>query len=174
MPSLPAVFRFSPDEKLVSQLCGSAFRNSVTDDLLFDDPCILFALRRESSAFRREFQPQEPFPGAPCRAIFCGPSWLTVLVVETGVGPEKMGKALDWLLAEPKLDNLLYRPKLVLSAGFAGALQEGQNVGDLVLATEVEDEVGTRWPTTWPGELPPGPWEPALHRGQLLTASRLI
>ena len=46
---------------------------------------------------------------------------MTVLVLETGVGPAKMATALEWLLAEPKLENLPYRPKLlVLDEPFSG------------------------------------------------------
>src|SRR5439155_13321331 len=39
---------------------------------------------------------------------------------------------------------------------------------------EVADLDGNRWPTTWPGDLPPGEWRPPIHRGTLLTVSRLI
>src|SRR5438045_1697588 len=109
----------------------------MSTDLAFDDPCVVFALRREAVPFLREFRPHQRFAGAPCRARFCGPAWLTVLVLETGVGPQAMATALEWLLSKPMLDNVPYRPKLVLSAGFSGALDEKSQVGDIVLATEV-------------------------------------
>lgn len=143
-------------------------------DLTFNDPCILFALRRECRAFLDEFRPQQRFHGAPCWARFCGPSWLPVLVLETGIGPARTEQALEWLLNQPVLENVPYRPKLVLSAGFAGALQEGHEVGDIILATEVTDLEGNRWPVTWPGELPAGDWRPLLHRGRLLSMPRLV
>jgi adenosylhomocysteine nucleosidase len=143
-------------------------------ELAFADPCVLFALGRESGPFRREFRPQQRFPGAPCRARFCGPAWLSVLVVETGMGTAHMQWALDWLLGRPLLGNVAYRPKLVLSAGFAGALCKPYLVGDVLLATEVADTDGNVWPTTWPGELPDGPWEPPLRRGRLLTAPQMV
>src|SRR5438552_8426931 len=142
-------------------------------DLAFDDPCILFAMRREARPFLREFRPHQRFPGAPCWARFCGPAWLSVLVLETGVGRARTERALDWLLGRPLLGNVAYRPKMVLSAGFCGGLRDGLRTGDVVLATEVVDESGGRWPTTWPGELPAGGWDPPLHRGRLLTAARL-
>jgi adenosylhomocysteine nucleosidase len=142
-------------------------------ELQIDDPCIVFALRREAGPFRREFRPQQRFPGAPCHARFCGPAWLTVFLMETGVGAERTRVALDWMLGRPELGGLPYRPKLVLSAGFAGALTERLLVGDLVLATEVCDLDGNSWPTTWPGELR-GEWRPPLHRGRLLTAARIV
>ena len=129
---------------------------------------------RESSSFRREFRPHQRFPAAPCRARFCGPAWLTVLVLESGIGRARTEATLEWLLAEPILENVPYRPKLVLSAGFAGALEDKHQIGDLLLATDVVDTDGNRWPTTWPGELPAGEWRPPLHRGRLLTTSHLV
>ena len=62
----------------------------------------------------------------------------------------------------------------MLSAGFSGALQSQQRVGDLILATEVVDQDGRSWPTTWPGDLPPGEWRPPLTRGRILTMPTLI
>src|SRR5258708_24467505 len=143
-------------------------------EITFSDPCVLFALRRESQAFRREFRPHQRFPGAPCWARFCGPAWLTALVLETGLGPARMEATLDWLLGGPLLGNVPYRPKVVVSAGFSGALQEGLQVGDVILATEVADTQGNSWPATWPETLPPGQWHPPLHRGRLLTAPQLV
>jgi nucleoside phosphorylase len=143
-------------------------------DLRIDDPCILFALGREGAGFRREFAPTQRFPGAPCRARFCGPSWLSVLVVETGVGPRAVEQALDWLFSKPKLELVPYAPKIILLAGFAGSLVDSLHVGDLVLATDVVDLDGNRWPTTWPGELPAGPWQPSLRRGTVLSAPKLV
>jgi adenosylhomocysteine nucleosidase len=134
---------------------------------------VAFALRREARPFRREFRPHQRFGGAPCWAKFCGPAWLSVLVLETGVGQERTERAAEWLLARPKLGNVAYRPKVVLSAGFCGALQDGLAVGDVVLATEVADTAGNLWPTPWPGELPAGPWQPPLHRGRLLSVPKL-
>jgi adenosylhomocysteine nucleosidase len=141
--------------------------------ILFNDPCILFALRRESGPFRREFRPQQSFPGAPCWARFCGPAWLTVLLVETGMGQANVSTALDWLLSEPSFEGVPYRPQLLLFAGFAGALTESLRVGDIVLAEEVVDTSGGRWRTTWPTPFPEGDWTPPLHRGRLLTVDTL-
>src|SRR5581483_2380876 len=106
-------------------------------DLAFDDPCIVFALRRESGPLLQEFQPNQRFPRAPCRARFCGPAWLPVLVLEIGVGQRRAEEALNWVLERPSMGNVPYRPKIVLSAGFSGALSQEQNVGDIILATEV-------------------------------------
>lgn len=144
------------------------------NELLFEDPCVLFALGREARLFLRDFPLQQRFPGAPCRARFCGPAWLTVLVAQTGVGRERTARALDWLLGKPVLGNVAYRPKLVLSAGFAGALHPALLVGDLMLATEVVDESGEVWPCTWPATPLRGEWQPQLRRGRLVTADHII
>jgi adenosylhomocysteine nucleosidase len=143
-------------------------------DLVFDDPCLLFALRREAQPFLREFRPQESFPGAPCRARFCGPAWLSVLVLETGIGAARTEVAVQWLLKQPILENVPYRPKVILSVGFSGALQPAYRVGDVLLATEVVDLEGNRWPVSWPTELPAGEWRPPLHRARLFTAPSLV
>jgi adenosylhomocysteine nucleosidase len=144
------------------------------NDLSFNDPCLLFALARESAAFRREFRPQQRFPGAPGWARFCGPSWLTVLVFETGVGLDAAEKAGAWLLSGPEMGGVPYRPKLVLSAGFAGALDPSLAIGDIVLATDVVDMEGNRWPVTWPAEPLKGVWRPPIRRGRVLTSPKLV
>ncbi len=143
-------------------------------DIQFNDPCVLFALGREAAPFLREFRPQQRFAGAPCWAKFCGPSWLTVLVVQTGVGAKAAEAAMNWLLSSPRLGDVPYRPSLVLSAGFAGALTDSSQIGDIFLASDVCDEAGTVWPTTWPGELPAGEWRPPIRRGRLLTVSGIV
>lgn len=144
------------------------------NDITFSEPCVVFALRREALYFRKQFEPEQRVTGAPCWTAFCGPEWLQVIVLETGLGPAAMERALQWLLAKPLFGNVPLRPKLVLSAGFSGSLRAGQRVGDLVLATEVIDENGQSWPTTWPGNLPPGDWRPPLERGRILTMPALI
>jgi adenosylhomocysteine nucleosidase len=85
-----------------------------------------------------------------------------------------MEAALEWLLGLPILGNVPYRPKLVLSAGYSGALQESYRIGDILLATEVVDLDGNCWPVTWPPALPAEEWRPPLHRGRLLSLPRLI
>jgi adenosylhomocysteine nucleosidase len=142
--------------------------------IVIDDPCVIFALARERRAFHREFAIQQRFPGAPCWARFCGPAWLSILVLETGVGAARTQPALDWLLQKPRLGDVPYQPKMILSAGYAGALQDGLAVGELVLATEVVDISGGCWLATWPGDLPPGPWKPPLRRGRLLTIPHMV
>src|SRR5262249_16404406 len=100
--------------------------------------------------------------------------WLTVLVVQTGVGVAATEKALAWLLSQPRVGDVPYRPRLVLSAGYAGALREDEQIGDIILATDVMDTAGTIRSTTWPGELPAGEWRPPIRRGRLLTVAQLV
>jgi adenosylhomocysteine nucleosidase len=144
------------------------------NDLAFDDPCLLFALRREAQPFFREFRPQQRFTGAPIWARFCGPSWLTVLVGITGMGQPQMERTVQWVLSKPRLGNVPYRPKVVLSAGISGGLDVHHASGDIILATEVVDSDGSAWPVTWPGKLPDGEWRPPLHRGRILSVSSLV
>ena len=142
-------------------------------DVAFTDPCLLFALTRESRGLPRDFQARERVAGASVRAFFCGPAWLSILVVETGVGAHRIQKAMDWLVSKPTIGNVPYVPKLVISAGFSGALRDGFHVGDVILASEVCDSAGATWTVPWPGELS-GTWQPPLHRGRLLTMKRMI
>jgi adenosylhomocysteine nucleosidase len=104
---------------------------------LDNTPCLIFALAREALAFYRIFRPRRRFADAPCPARLCGP----VLVHESGVGARATDRALEWLP---------YRPRVILSAGYCGALQDNLHVGDVLLAQEVIDPAGGRWPVTWP------------------------
>jgi adenosylhomocysteine nucleosidase len=91
-------------------------------------------------------------------------------MLETGIGAAAMETALRWCLGEPRLSNLLYRPSLLLCAGFSGALQPDQRIGDLVLATEVVDQQGDHWqamiPDAWVGQ--------GIATGRLLTTLDLV
>jgi adenosylhomocysteine nucleosidase len=142
-------------------------------DLAITDPCILFALRREALFFRRHFRSKVRFPGAPCRAWFGSQPGLSVLMLETGVGTKAVNRALGWALDGPKLGVVTYRPRVVLSAGFSGALQPGLAVGDLVLAREFVNGKGDLISATFPGRLPDD-FRVKLRPGRLLTVSELV
>jgi hypothetical protein len=145
-----------------------------SSELLFDDPCVLFALRRESGPLAREFLTRQNFPGAPCRARLFGRGPLSVLVLETGPGATATQAALAWLLGRPQLDNVAYRPKIVLSAGYAGALQADLHVGDVILAEDVAATGGQHWKPSWPQNDSQRELQTSLRRGRLLTAPRLV
>jgi adenosylhomocysteine nucleosidase len=93
--------------------------------------------------------------------------------METGVGAARTERALTWLFDVPRLGVVPYRPKLVISAGFAGSLQAEYRVGDIILASEVVDADGCARPTTWPKRLPEGEWRPPLNRGRLVTVDQI-
>ncbi|HWG47793.1 MAG TPA: hypothetical protein VN688_33830 [Gemmataceae bacterium] len=125
--------------------------------------------------FRRDYRFQQRFAGAPCRAQFresqgadAPRSGRTVLMLETGLGAAAMETALRWCLGSPCFGTVPYRPRLVLSAGFSGALQPEQRVGDLIVATEVLDQRGNRWPTT------NSSFSRDIIAGRLLTVSELV
>jgi len=109
-------------------------------------PCILFALRREAQPFYRSFPVRRPLSPAPCPAWLCGTSLQRVLVLESGVGAERCGQALRWLTESYLPGQGLLQPLFLVAAGFAGALRAECKVGDVILATEVVDQGGRRWP----------------------------
>jgi nucleoside phosphorylase len=117
---------------------------------------ILFALHREAAPFLRRIPRLVRLRAAPC------PAWQSesLIVLETGVGEQRCLAALQWLLAE------LPPPREVISAGFAGALDENWKVGDVLFADEILDMSGQRWNTADRGG--------SGRRGGLLTMSHLI
>jgi adenosylhomocysteine nucleosidase len=135
---------------------------------------LVAALSRELAAVRRHWQPGRSWPEAPCRARWYRQQEMSFLVLEIGVGAPAVDRALSWLLQEPLDQGQPFRPSVVISAGFSGALEPGLQVGDVVLADEVSDEAGQVWPLPIPetmrGRLASFP----LHRGRILTTSTLI
>jgi adenosylhomocysteine nucleosidase len=83
-----------------------------------------------------------------------------------------MAHALDWLRQLPQLGILSSAVSCVISAGFAGALQEGVGVGDIILATEIADVRRNHWSASWPPHLPAT--GESLRRGRLLTTPSVI
>jgi hypothetical protein len=118
--------------------------------------------------FRREFRPKRHFPQAPCPAWLATSGRSQVLVLETGIGAGRVTSALEWLLEGP------VQPEVIVSAGFSGALQVDLRVGDLILATEVTDLGGNRWPVPWPMEVAAGAADLPLRRGRLLAVPHLV
>lgn len=141
-------------------------------------PCVVFALRRESMYFRRAYPLRQCFSDAPCRAEKrCQEPFRdeTVpdtffLMLEAGVGATAMETAVRWCLSGPRFYGMPYRPRLLVSAGFSGALQLDLHIGDLVLATEVIDLQGNRWPAIRPPSLAGR----NIAAGRLLTMPELV
>jgi adenosylhomocysteine nucleosidase len=134
-----------------------------------DDPCILFALARERRPFARRFHRDGILCRKPELWRFAAPGGRFACALLTGVGEQRMRSALQWLLDGPRLGGDVYRPRVVISAGFSGALDDDLRVGDLVLATEAVHEAGGRWPISA---------EQFNHlecrRGAVCTASRFV
>jgi adenosylhomocysteine nucleosidase len=135
-----------------------------------DYPCLLFALGRESQFLRR---------AGGCRRLrgLPFPTWLyrrsgrAVLVLEGGIGPSLAEASLSWLLSQPLIQGVPYRPRFLIAAGFSGALRDGLAVGDVILASEIVDVAGHCWAATWPEE----PQENSFtRRARMLCSSHLI
>ena len=134
---------------------------------------VLFALRRESLFFRRGERIRSTAPVAPCEVTRRGEGPESILVLETGTGREATEAALWWLFGTPLVGGTPYRPRMVLSGGFSGALRPELAVGDLLFADEIVDDDGGRWETSWPTPCLSPPALP-LVSGRLLSLGRLI
>lgn len=134
-----------------------------------EHPCLLFALNREAAPFLRGVV-KRPVAGSPCPAFLCGQPGRHLVVLETGVGASAVQTAFDWLLGQPTVDGAAYRPGLILSAGFSGALSATLAVGDVILASSVMDAAGNHWPASWPDAARPT----SLRRGRLWCSDRFI
>jgi adenosylhomocysteine nucleosidase len=89
---------------------------------------ITFALPAESSDLRRQLQTIQRHDNLLSGKI--GDRGVTIL--HTGVGAENCNARLEILLHKT-------RPRLVISSGFAGAVSEELQVGDLILAENFSD-----------------------------------
>jgi adenosylhomocysteine nucleosidase len=138
------------------------------------NPCVIFALARESMYFRQQLRPQRRFPGAPCWNRFCESSALSVLTVHSGLGAVAAKRAINWILSKPLLGSLVYQPKFVIMAGFGGALTEQLQIGDVVLATEIGKHDGSSSPVTWPTSRLETKGKPEVIRGRIVTSDKLI
>jgi adenosylhomocysteine nucleosidase len=128
----------------------------------YSHPCVIFALSREAQGFLRHFPLQRRIKDALCWAGWCGTS-PSILVLQTGVGVERMRTALEWLfLHEPQ-------PDFLVQAGFAGALHESMPVGKILAATEIVDTGGRNWQVP---SVPAG--HAAVTPGRLVTVPRLV
>lgn len=118
----------------------------------FRGSVVLFAVEREAKAFVRTYRE---------RHVRAGDYWICgdeVLVGLLGVGKPFARKRLEALLASG------CRPARIIVAGFAGALRTGMPLAEVVVATEVVDEHGGRWATTWPEK----------RTGRVLTCDQMI
>jgi adenosylhomocysteine nucleosidase len=140
------------------------------DEVAITDPCLVFALRRESMFFRQAYPFQKRFPGAPCPALFRGTRDRSVLMVETGMGAAAMETAVRWCLGSPLFGHVPYRPRFLMLLGFSGALQPRLRLGDVVVASEIVDRNQHRWSAT---RLPVKTTLP-ITLGRILTVSEIV
>jgi adenosylhomocysteine nucleosidase len=120
---------------------------------------VLFAVEREAKAFARLY---------PYRAGLVPPGYQLLLGDDAPerwilVGLTGVGKPAARSLAEAILKRSPHVQRVVV-AGFAGALREGLPLADVIAASEVVDEFGGRWPTTWPDK----------GHGRVLTCEKMI
>jgi nucleoside phosphorylase len=132
---------------------------------------ILFALGREARPFLRSLPFATELSGSACKTRLCK-TGTSLLVMETGVGRERMHRALDWVLGRPLVHDTPYLPTLIISAGFSGALHEDLRVGDIIVATEVLGPDGVCHATTWPAAVTR--LAAPFRRGRLLTVEEPV
>lgn len=99
--------------------------NSPTDSAA---PAVVsFARLEESSAFRRRLAAARRMNWGALPAVRGRAGEQDVVVVHTGIGPDSAGRTMQSLLAAGK-------PRLMISAGFAGGLDPALRVGDTLAA----------------------------------------
>lgn len=107
---------------------------------------MLFALDREAAPFLKSRKSKHRFADAPCRAELYETARGSVVVLITGVGFDPAQSAVNWLLSQTT-------PRLVVVAGFAGALDLDLQPGEIVVASEVVEPDEQHWRTSIPAEL---------------------
>jgi adenosylhomocysteine nucleosidase len=86
------------------------------------------------------------------------------------MGADGVIQVLEWLFRAAAQ----FRPALVISAGFCGALVPDAVVGDLVLGTEVLDLQGRAWSVSPAPEFRGGLQGVRLHHGRLLSVPAVV
>ena len=135
-----------------------------------DPPCdivLLFALGLESGGFVDQLQ---NVVTTECSSYLEHAGDLgeqRVVVADSGVGREAAAQATEDLIK-------IHHPEWVVSAGFAGALDDRMRRGHILMADEVVDE--KRHPLTVGFKIDPRVIQatPSLHVGRLLTVDQLI
>ena len=121
------------------------------------DSVVLFALAREHMQFLPRFGSLETVGGLPCRAWKGQTAQGECLVLETGIGKERVLQALEAAVGDAQ-------PRQLIFAGFAGGLDPTLKIGEVVVAHEAMNEQGHRWRSPLP--LP--------HSQRLLSVDRIV
>jgi adenosylhomocysteine nucleosidase len=90
-----------------------------------------------------------------------------LVVIESGVGCEAAARAAEVLI-------LGHQPRWVISAGFAGGLQEKLAQGDILLANQIVDPSGRQFDIDFKLDPDTVAAKRHLHVGRLLTHERIV
>lgn len=127
-------------------------------------PLVCFALRRESRPFAAQFCERQALSLGSGAAWLCRRPGLSVIIVETGVGPGRTRATLDVLAP--------LRPTALVAAGFCASLVDDVAPGDLIWAESVMAD-----PLEFPDARPSAGWpEPRTdwRRGRLVSVPGLV
>ena len=147
--------------------------NADTLDSPRQRPCdvgVVFALAIEAGGFEDRLSGVLAIEGTPFTIKFGGLQGRHVVVVHSGAGREAATRATDALIAG-------HHPRLVISAGFAGGLNESLKRGEFLLPDRLLD---TRGNSILLPNLNDQPGlkslrdRPDVHVGALLSADRII
>jgi adenosylhomocysteine nucleosidase len=127
---------------------------------------VVFALRQEAGWLLDRMQGAVAIRGAGFVAHEGGLAGRRVVVAESGVGRDAARKITSAIIAG-------HNPWWVVSAGFAGGLDDRLNRGDFLLASEVADEFGATLPIEQPID-PASVDSPAITRGHRVHVGRLV
>ena len=144
--------------------------NSITPDGPRQRPCdlgVVFALGIEAGGFEDRLSGVLAIEGTPFTIKFGGLQGRHVVVILSGVGRDAAARATDALIAG-------HHPRLVISAGFAGGLNESLKRGDFLLPDRLLDLRGQSLDLDSSPALQTIANRSDVHVGPLLTADRII
>lgn len=125
---------------------------------------VVFALSQESNCFVDRLHNVSTIHA---QGFVVHHGWLNhqrVVVVNSGAGTAAAARVTDALI-------VANRPKLVISAGFAGGLANGVEKGHIVIADSVQREEGPRLKIDLRIDRTP---QPAMHIGPTVTVDRIV
>ncbi len=123
---------------------------------------LVFALPIEAGGFVDKLSGAIKTAGAGFVAREGGLAGRRIVAIESGAGCEHASQATEALI-------LGHRPQWIISAGFAGGLDERLKQGDILMADSIAAPDGRNLAIDF--KMPP---EPHLHVGRLLTVDRVI
>lgn len=131
------------------------------------DVVVLFALELESSAFTGRMQRAVTTPCASFVERVGLLDGLPLVVAESGVGADAARQATEDVIA-------LHKPAWIISAGFAGALDESLRHGHIVMADEIVDQHRHKLRVPFQIDAEVVESNPVLHVGRLLSVDHVV